>query len=135
MAAVFFDTNILLYMLSADPRKASRAEELIASRGVISVQVLNEFVAVAVRKSALEFHEIREILTTVRGFCTVKPVDIQTHELALDLTEKRHFSIHDALVVAAALRADCTVLYTEDLQHNQRIETVTIKNPFIGRLN
>ena len=135
MADVFFDTNMLLYLLSGDTRKASRAEELIAARGVISVQVLNEFVAAAVRKAVLQFHEIREILSTVRGLCSVRPVDIGTHELALDLAEERHFSIYDALIVAAALRAECTFLYTEDLQHNQRIESLIIKNPFVGQLN
>lgn len=135
MADVFFDTNILLYLLSGDTRKASRAEELIAARGVISVQVLNEFVAVAVRKPALEFHEIREILSTIRGLCTVRPVDIETHELALDVAEQLHFSIYDALIVAAALRAESTLLYTEDLQHYQRIERLTIKNPFLGPVN
>lgn len=61
-AKVFFDTNVLLYLLSDDAAKANRAEELIASGGVISVQVLNEFAAVAVRKLALKFGEIREIL-------------------------------------------------------------------------
>ena len=114
--------------------KASRVEELIASCGVISVQVLNEFVAVAVRKQ-LEIDEIREILSTVRGLCVVRPVDIETHELALDLAEARHFSIYDALIIAAALRSACTILYSEDLQHNQRIERLTIKNPFLGQLN
>ena len=135
MADVFFDTNILLYLVSGDTSKASRAEELLASRGVISVQVLNEFVAVAVRKAALEFHEIREILSTIRGLCTVQPVDIGTHDRALDLAEQHHFSIYDALIIAAALQAECTILYTEDLQHNQRIGRVTIKNPFLGQLN
>jgi predicted nucleic acid-binding protein len=74
-------------------------------------------------------------LLTVRGLCTVKAVGVETHELALDITERRHFSIYDALIVAAALRADCTVLYTEDLQHSQRIETLTIKNPFVSQLD
>ena len=115
--------------------KASRAEELLGVRGVISVQVLNEFVAVAVRKTSLKFGEIREILATIRGLCTVRPIDMDTHELALDLSEQRHFSIYDALIVAAALQAQCTVLYTEDLQHNQRIEGLTIRNPFIGQPN
>jgi predicted nucleic acid-binding protein len=131
VADVFFDTNILLYLLSGDAAKASRAEELLVSRGVVSVQVLNEFVAVASRKLALEFAGIREILATVRALCAVQPVDIGTHELGLDLAERHHFSIYDALVVAAALCARCTVLYTEDLQHNQKIERLTIRNPFI----
>jgi predicted nucleic acid-binding protein len=133
VAEVFFDTSILLYLLSAD-EKASRAEELIAGRGVISVQVLNEFAAVAARKHALKIYEIREILSTVRGLCIVRPVDIEMHELALDLAETRHYSIHHALIIAAALRSGCTILYTEDLQHNQRIERLTIKN-LVGRLN
>jgi predicted nucleic acid-binding protein len=135
VADVFFDSNVLLYLLSGDTIKASRAEELLGARGVISVQVLNEFVAVAVHKALLKFHEIREILPTIRGLCTVRPVDIGTHELALDLSEQRHFSIYDALIVAAALQAQCTVLYTEDLQHNQRIGGLTIMNPFVGQLN
>ncbi len=116
--------------MAEDPRKAERAEELLASRGVISVQVLNEFAAVAARKLAVEFGEIREILSTVRALCTVKPVDIETHELGLDLAERYRFSIFDAFIVAAALRAGCTVLYTEDLHHNQKIERLTIRNPF-----
>jgi predicted nucleic acid-binding protein len=135
VADVFFDSNVLLYLLSGDAIKASRAEELLGARGVISIQVLNEFVAVAVRKALLKFHEIREILSTIRGLCTIRPVDIGTHELALDLSEQRHFSIYDALIVAAALQAQCTVLYTEDLQHNQRIGGLTIRNPFADRPN
>jgi predicted nucleic acid-binding protein len=132
VADVFLDTNILLYLLSADTRKVARAEELLASGGVISVQVLNEFVAAAGRKAAMEFREIREIFSTIRGLCAVRPVDIRTHELAVDLAEQRRFSIYDALIVAAAVQAECAVLYTEDLQHNQRIERLTIKNPFLA---
>jgi predicted nucleic acid-binding protein len=69
----FFDTNVLLYMLSGDPAKADRAEALIGAGGVISVQVLNEFASVASRKLGLQFTEIREILTTVRAVCSVEP--------------------------------------------------------------
>ena len=132
MANVFFDTNVLLYLLSEEYAKATRAEDLIAKGGIISVQVLNEFVAVAVRKLSMEFGEIREILSTVRSICTVKPVDIETHELGLDLAQRFQFPVYDALIVGAALLAGCTVLYTEDLHDGQRIEGMTIRNPFIG---
>lgn len=132
MADAFFDTNVLLYLLSQDAAKANRAEEIIASGGVISIQVLNEFAAVAVRKLALKIREIRDILSTVRALCSVSPVDIETHELGLDLAERYRFSIYDALIVAAALRARCRVLYTEDLHHDQKIERLTIRNPFIS---
>src|SRR5215207_8694589 len=69
---VFFDTNVLLYLLSGDRTKADRAEALIGAGGVISVQVLNEFASVASRKLGRQFAEIREILSAVRA--TLPPV-------------------------------------------------------------
>jgi len=62
----FFDTNILLYLLSDDAAKADCAEELVATGGVISVQVLNEFAAVASRKLGMSWNEIREVLHPIR---------------------------------------------------------------------
>ena len=105
---VFFDTNILLYLISEDITKADRAETLLALGGVISVQVLNEFAAVALRKQAVNFTELRQILATIRAVCVVKPVDTETHELGLNLAERHRFSIYDGLIVAAALRAGCS---------------------------
>jgi predicted nucleic acid-binding protein len=127
---VFFDTNVLLYLISGDITKADRAEALLAVGGVISVQVLNEFAAVALRKQAVDFMELREILATIRAVCAVKPVDIETHELGLNLTERHRFSIYDGLIIAAALRAGCSLLYTEDLADGQTIEQLTVRNPF-----
>ncbi len=128
----FFDTNVLLYLLSKDATKADRSEALLASGGVVSVQVLNEFASVASRKLAMTIAEIREILSTIRAVCTVMPLDIATHDLGLDIAESHRFSIYDALIVAAALRAGCTILYTEDLQQGQVIEKLQIRNPFVG---
>ena len=129
-ADVFFDTNVLLYLLSDDIAKADRAEALLANGGVISVQVLNEFAAVAVGKKAVNFTELKEILSAIRIACAVKPLDIETHELGLDIAERYQFSIYDSLIVAAALRARCAILYSEDLHHGQTIEQMTIRNPF-----
>jgi predicted nucleic acid-binding protein len=89
----FFDTNVLLYLLSDTP-KADRAEVLLASGGVVSAQVLNEFASVASRKLAMTIPEIREILSTIRAVCIVKPLDIDTHELGLDMAERCGFSIY-----------------------------------------
>ena len=126
----FFDTNVLLYLLSKDSAKADRTEALLVAGGVISVQVLNEFASVASRKLAMMIPEIREILSTIRTVCIVNPLDIETHELGLDLAERYGFSIYDGLIVAAALHARCTVLYTEDLQQGQVIDQMVIRNPF-----
>jgi predicted nucleic acid-binding protein len=127
---VFFDTNILLYLLSADASKADKAQALAADGGVISVQVLNELASVAMRKLDMRFGEIREILSTIRAVCAVIPVDIETHELGMDLVERHQLAVYDALIVAAALQAECRVLYTEDLQHGRQFGRLTIRNPF-----
>ena len=127
----FFDTNVVIYLLSADPAKADRAEELLAIGGTISVQVLNEFVAVASRKLHMSWIEIREVLAQVRAVCAVEPVTIDTHERALRLAERYGISIYDALIVSAALLANCKTLHSEDMQDGQVIERqLTIRNPF-----
>lgn len=129
-ADIFFDTNILLYLVSGDPAKANRAEQLVAQGGVISVQVLNEFAAVAASKKGVQFAKIRESLAAFRALFAVVPLDIETHEIGLDIAERYRVSIYDTMIVAAALRAGCTTLYTEDLQHRQTIERLTVHNPF-----
>ena len=129
-ADAFFDTNVLLYLLSKYAAKADRAEALLTAGGVISVQVLNEFASVAIGKKAVNFAELREILSTIREICSVTAVDVETHERGLDIAERCRFSIYDSLIVAAALRAGCSTLYTEDLQHGQTIDQLTIRNPF-----
>ena len=128
----FFDTNVLLYLLSNDVEKADRAEALLAAGGIVSVQVLNEFASVASRKLAMTIAEIREILSTVCSVCVVKSLDVETHELGLELAERYGFSIYDSLIVAAAVRAGCAILYTEDLQQGQMIEKLHIRNPVVG---
>jgi len=129
-ADTFFDTNVLLYLLSADAAKADRAEQLVAAGGLISVQVLNEFAAVAAGKLAMRFAEIREVLATIRTLCAVKPLEVETHELGLELAERYGYSIYDSMILAAALRAGCSVLFSEDFQHGQTIDRLTIRNPF-----
>lgn len=127
----FFDTNVLLYLLSGDHEKADRAEALLAQRGTVSVQVLNEFAAVASRKLGLAYPEIREVLAPIRAVCAVEPVTLETHDLGVGIAERYGFSIYDALIVAAALLAECETLYSEDLQDGQRIDgRLVIRNPF-----
>ena len=130
-AEFFFDTNIVLYLLSGDTLKADRAEELLAIGGVISVQVLNEFAAIAARKLHMAWPEIREVLAQVRAVCPVEPMSVDTHDRAAQVAERYGLSIYDALIVAAALIAGCATLYSEDMQDGQVIERqLTIRNPF-----
>lgn len=132
-AEVFFDTSILLYLLSPDPRKADRVEALLGAGGAISVQVLNEFAAVARRKAALSWPEVREVLGAVRAACVTHPVTEETHDGGVDIAERYGFSLYDSMIIAAARRAGCTTLLSEDLQHRQVIDgTLTVRNPFLG---
>jgi predicted nucleic acid-binding protein len=71
--------------------------------------------------------EIREILSTIRAVCIVKPLDIDTHELGLDMAERYGFSIYDGLIVAAAMRAGCSILYTEDLPLGGAIDAIKVR--------
>jgi predicted nucleic acid-binding protein len=129
----FFDTDVVLHLLSADEAKADRAEALLAMGGTISVQVLNEFTAVASRKLRMSMIEIREVLAQIRAVCAVEPVTVETHEGALQIAERNGLSIYDALIVSAALLSGCKVLHSADMQDGQVIERqLTIGNPFAG---
>lgn len=128
----FFDSNVLIYaMVSGDSRR-ERAQQLIAQGGAISVQVLNEFVAVARRKMRLPWEDAIEALDALRIlFPSPVAITIETHETALQIAQKYGFGIYDALIAAAAIEADCSTLYSEDLQDGQIIAgKLTIRNPF-----
>jgi predicted nucleic acid-binding protein len=127
----FFDTNVVLYLLSSDALRADHAERELSAGGVISVQVLNEFASVAWRKLEMSVAEIREVLATVRAVCTVVPISEEVHDLGLQLLEKYRLSLYDAMIVAAALRAGCKALVSEDLQHGQIFDDcLEVRNPF-----
>jgi len=129
----FFDTNVLLYLLSADEPKADRAEAVVSQGGTVSVQVLNELAAVASRKLGMSFSEIRDALEPIRAVCTIEPLTLETHGHGLLLAERYGFSVFDAMIVASALLAGCGTLYSEDLQDGQVIdEKLVIRNPFAG---
>jgi predicted nucleic acid-binding protein len=128
---VFFDTNVLLYLVSSDVVKADKAEALLAVGGHISVQVLNEFASVAVRKRAMTWEAITDVLGVVRAVCHVHPLTVEAHDRACHIAQKYGFSFYDSLIVASALLADCSALYSEDLDSGQRIDRqLTVRNPF-----
>jgi predicted nucleic acid-binding protein len=127
----FFDTTILIYSVSAEDPRAVIAEKLLADGGYLSVQVLNEFAAVARRKLNMSWGEIGDVLSAVRALCEPPtPLSINTHEAALEIAAHYGYHIYDALILAAALEADCDVLYSEDMQNAQNIGALTIRNPF-----
>jgi predicted nucleic acid-binding protein len=131
-ALPFADTNVLLYLISHDAAKARRAEEVLAARIAVSVQVLNEFANVARRKHALDWAELRQALAGIRHFAMVHPLTLDTHQRAIELAQRYQFSVYDAMIAAAALQAGCTTLLSEDFQDGQLIDgRLKIANPFV----
>lgn len=127
----FFDTSVLLYLFSGDAAKAEATEKLLAKGGVINVQVLSEFTSVGRRKLAMSWDELRQALDSIRGLCRVDAVTEQTHNVALEVAARYDLSWYDAMIVGAALLAECSMLYSEDMHHGLRIKrALRVVNPF-----
>ena len=134
----FLDTNIFIYSLDrVDPRKAKVALQIIrehAARGngVISFQVVQEFFNVAFKRFAAVMtpeEGTGYLLTVLRPFLAVDS-SIALYSAALTICSRYQLSWYDSLILAAASEANCSILYTEDLQHGAKINGVRIENPF-----
>lgn len=127
----FVDTNVLLYLISADAAKAVRAETVLAGGVVISVQVLNEFANVARRKLGLRWDELPTVLADICSFADVRDLTLPVHHQGLALAARYQLSVYDAMIAAAALDAGCTTLLSEDFQAGQVFDgRLRVENPF-----
>ena len=135
MPKVFLDTNVLAYACDADqPLKREQARDLLnsLSRDVppcISTQVLQEFFVTATRKMGVEPLQAKRIIHTFRQMETVL-IDPEDISHAIDGSVIWQISFWDALILAAARKARCTVLYSEDLNDGQVYDTIRVVNPF-----
>src|SRR5258708_14684197 len=128
----FFDTNILVYA-QQNGAKADRARALLAGGGRLSVQVLNEFTAVARRKLGKDWREIAEAIDD--ALVLVGPplaLTLDLHVAPRSLAGTYPLSFYDALIIAAAIDVGCDTLYSEDMQQGQTIGPLRIRSPFIG---
>ena len=137
-ARFFLDTNIFVYSFDrSSAAKSRRAAQLIRQavttrKGIVSYQVVQEFFNLALRKfeQPMTVAEAEQYLSTVfRPLLAVQSSPALISE-ALRLTTKHRLSWYDALIVAAASEGGCGILYSEDLQHGQRIGELRIENPF-----
>jgi predicted nucleic acid-binding protein len=110
-AEVFFDSSVLLYILSrTDPKSLA---------------------IVASRKLHLEWDRIEDILAEIRELLDPPlALTVSIHELGLAIAHRYKYRIYDSLLIASALEAGCTTLYSEDMQDGQYIGSLTIRNPF-----
>ena len=131
MPGSFFDTNVLLYIASADAAKAERAEQLIAAGGTVSIQVLNEIANVTRRKMRYSWERTHDLLSQIRQLLPVIPITLRIHETGIGLAERYTLSIYDGMIAAAALDSGCDTLWSEDMHDGLLIDgRLTVVNPF-----
>ena len=133
MSAIeFADTNVIVYAVGKESTKQAIARQIVADGVTVSAQVVNETVNVLLRKQGTALAIAHEIAESLLDLADVMPVNEQTIRKAIQISKRYGFSHWDSLIVAAALQADCTVLYSEDMQHGQIIDDrLTITNPFL----
>ena len=136
--SVFVDTNVFVYAFDPSARQKQRVADalirklLASGEGVVSPQVMGEFINVATRRFAetISGVHLKGYVATVFGAMVRTAEPVQLIQAGVDLRDQHQFSWYDALIVAAALEARCTVLYSEDLQDGMKIGAMTIINPF-----
>jgi predicted nucleic acid-binding protein len=135
----FLDTNLFIYQLEfADQHKGSVAEEIImkgisTGSACISFQVVQECLNTIRRKAEIPLDEAdtrRYLQAVLFPLWMIMPSQ-NLYLRALDTQGRLGFGFYDSLIVSAALEAGCATLYSEDLQHGQRIDRLTIHNPFV----
>lgn len=135
----FLDTNIIIYSFdNSAANKKEMAQNLIEiavneQTGCISFQVIQEFLNIALRKfkKPLSINHCNRYLDSVlKPLCEIYG-SIEIYKSALDITERWKYSFYDSLIIASAINANCNILYSEDLQNEQKIMGLTILNPFL----
>ena len=133
------DTNVFVYQLDrSDRRKSEIADSLIRSAlldggACISFQVVQECFNTALRHALIPLNEVEldQYLTDVLSPLICIHSSVGLYRSSLEIRARFRYSYYDSLIVAAALEAGCTRLYTEDMRHGQQIQQLTIENPFL----
>jgi predicted nucleic acid-binding protein len=127
------DSNVAIYAFSKDERRMT-AMGLLNAGPKISVQVLNEFTSVSLRKRKVAWAEIEESLDIISNLAaSTRAVSYDVHDLGRLIAQRYGIGFYDSLIISAALLDDCETLYSEDMQHGLVIEgRLTIINPFLN---
>ena len=133
----FFDTNVLVYLFDADaPDKQKKARSLFKTHTeagdiLLSTQVLQEFYVTVTRKLArpLSAEQATDTLAALAELPCVS-IDNQLVLAAVRRSQASKLSFWDGLIVESALHGGAAVLYSEDMQHGQKLGSLRIENPF-----
>lgn len=134
----FLDTNIIIYSFDdrdSDKQETAKAlitDGLLHNQAVISYQVVQEFVNVSTRKFTvpLTLTDCKLYVDSVLGPMWEVYSSKELVHSAFDIAGRWQYSFYDSLIIASALEASCNILYSEDLQHGQKVYSLQILNPF-----
>ena len=135
----FLDTNVFVYTFDqGSPVERAKARELVelaltTGMGVVSHQVIQEFLNVATRKFAVPLGAADSLAYLEGVFAALWRVSptVALYARALEIQEMSNYSFYDSLIVASALISGCSVLYSQDLQHGRRFDSLTVVDPFL----
>jgi len=127
------DTNVLVYSHDDSALvKKNVARDLIVREPIVCTQVVSEYINVLLRVMKIQKKFIMNACMPNLKHCQMMPVDIETLQTAERLIQRYDFQVFDAIVVASALETGCNILYSEDMQHNMKIDRkLSIVNPFM----
>ena len=130
----FIDSNIFLYAFSTkDLKKQEIASSIVNQSAIISTQVINEVSNNMLKKLHMSNSDIEEFIMDCYEQYSVINFTKNMFIKAAKLREQYLFSYYDSLIVSSALLGECDILYSEDMQHNLKVEkTLTIVNPFMS---
>ena len=135
MTKIALDTNILIYNhFLENERKRAISQELLLKSPFISTQTISEYLNTMKRllKSVATKADLMDLCAEWMSQCVICPIDIATVKLAKQLIQRYDFQLFDSIIVASALEADCEILYSEDMQHNMKVnKQLKIFNPFL----
>lgn len=129
----FLDSNVCIYAFDRDNKKKEKALDLILSNhATVSTQVLMETANVATKKLKLRQEEVHLSIDFIATFCSLHIIELSTIKQAFQISQRYKYSLYDALIVAAAIEANCNILYSEDMQHDHSVDKhLSIVNPFL----
>ncbi len=132
---ITLDSNILIYAFAQnDDFRKNIAKDIIAKCNIISIQAINETSYVLLKKYNFPKEQLEQVILFLKEQFVISSLTTNTLDQTIVLCKKYNFSFWDSMMIAAALDNHCSVIYTEDLNHDQLIEKrLRIVNPFINK--
>lgn len=126
----FLDSNVLIYALGDNLAKKEIAQDLLDKKPILSTQVLTEVSQVCLKKLKLEPDLVGQWVGLLNAQTQVVSISVEMIQESIKIAQKYQYGFYDSLIIAASIHANVEILYSEDMQHGQKIRNLKIINPF-----